>query len=144
MSCGLGRDAIGSLSPRGQGQHISLVLIITLLGILHGSGGTGHTVGPISPILRRLDHGWQLQLLIVRVIALVPSIPLPVAHDLLVQDHLLHLVARTLVTGSHSLPHRAVIGSHKIHSVVGRANDVSIVTLAIHVKLVEMVRAMDD
>jgi hypothetical protein len=50
-----------------------------------------HAVRPVRSVLWRLDHGRQLKLLIVGVVALVPGVPLSVAHNLLVElYHLLY------------------------------------------------------
>ena len=62
----LWRDII-VLSTWRQGEHVPLILVVVciLLSIVHGARGTWHAVRPVRSILRSLDHGWQLQLLVV-------------------------------------------------------------------------------
>jgi hypothetical protein len=48
------------------------------------------TVCTITLILRCFDHGWQLQLLIVRIEALVSCILLLLTNDFFIQRHPLH------------------------------------------------------
>ena len=61
--------------------------------------GRRNAVRSVRSVLRRLDHGRQLELLVVGIIALVSIVPLPVSEDLLVQlDHLVRLVTAATVT----------------------------------------------
>lgn len=60
-----------------------------------------HAVGSFRPILGSLHHWWQLQVLVILVIAFLPSIPLPGGDDLLVE---LHDMVHSLVGRRMSLP----------------------------------------
>ena len=58
------------------------------------STGRGYAISSVRSILRSLDHRRQLELLVVRIVALVSIVALSVSEDLLIQlDDLVSLVA---------------------------------------------------
>ena len=53
------------------------------------------TVCSLRSILRSLHHGWQLQVLVVLIIAFLSAVPLPGSDDLLVElNHMVHSLIR--------------------------------------------------
>ena len=109
---GLVRAAAGSVCLRTKRQHILVMMtlhhaVASHLAVLVGlraraalvvGASAGHAVGSIGAIMRRLDHRRKLQLLVIRVVALVTSmiarlITLSIAEDLFVElHHLVHLM----------------------------------------------------
>lgn len=62
------------------------------------SSGCRHAVCSVRSVLGSLDHRRQLELLVVRIVALVSVVSLPVAQDLLIQlDDLVSLMAAAIV-----------------------------------------------
>ena len=72
------------LSCGTQRKHVWRILVIGLPKTISDVAMIGHRVSPIRPVLWCLDHGRQLQLLVVRVIALLTVILLPILYNLLV------------------------------------------------------------
>lgn len=83
------------VASRGVGSAVPRTLVV----------GTrcGYAVRSIGPVLRCLDHWWQLQLLVVGIVALISSVTFPIAENLLVQlYHLVRLVVAAAV--GHVVP----------------------------------------
>ena len=79
-------------------SHLAVLVGLRARASLVVGASTRHAVGAIRSIMRRLNHGRKLQLLVVRVVALVTSvaarlITLPISEDLFVELHnLVHLM----------------------------------------------------
>lgn len=80
-------------------SHLAVLVGLLASATLVIGACTGHAVGSVGAIVRRLDHRRKLQLLVVRVVALVTSvttrslIALSIAQDLFVELHnLVHLM----------------------------------------------------
>ena len=78
---------------------IALSEYIVCSGVLrpwHSTRGTlvGHAVGAVGAILWSLDHRWQLEFLIVRIVTFLSGIPLSISQDLFIQLYnLMHLIS---------------------------------------------------
>ena len=54
--------------------HLAVLVGLRASATLVVGTGAGHAVGSIRPVMRRLDHRRKLQLLVVRIVALVTGV----------------------------------------------------------------------
>mgnify|MGYP006891257012 CR=1 FL=1 len=122
----------------------SSLIMLALASTCTNLSLVGHTVGAIRPVEWRLDHGWQLQLLIVGVVALLTAITLTGADHFLVQlDNVLW---------STRWPRRIWNATRQIYLGIGiywvvkaaASTFVSSMSLSSLIKLVKMTWSMHD
>lgn len=113
-----------------------------------------HTVSSVRTILWRLNHGRQLELLVIRIIAFLPCISLSVSQDFLIElydlMYLISILWILLVSWLilNDVVDLRVVTLHQVNRFQAVAGDVpglvSAVVLLLHVELREVVLSVDD
>ena len=140
MSVTASKDVVGSCISRT--RHPTNVAMIW------------HTISSVRTILWCLNHGRQLKLLVIRIVAFLPCISLSVSQDFLIElYYLVYLVSILwilLVSWLifNDVVDLRVITLHQVNRFQAVTGDVSglvsTVVLLLHVELREVVLSMDD